>query len=215
MIRVLIVDDQPVMLRGRRVILEDIDDIEVVGDASSGPGAIDAVHALTPDVVLMDIRMPGGDGISATRAIVNSPEPIPVIAITTFDLDEYVLGAIEAGVVGFLLKSVAPDDLATAIRLAAHGDGLVTPEVTRLVLAELAARLRPQTDNPPDTGGLTPRELEIVKAVAAGSTNGEIADELGLDAGTVKNYVSNLISTLALRNRVQLATWAYRRGLSS
>lgn len=216
MIRVLIVDDQLVTRRGLKVVLEGYDDIKVVGEADSGPTAVQAAHDLTPDVVLMDIRMPDGDGISATRAISNGADPVPVIAITTFDLDEYVFGALESGAAGFLLKSVEPDALANAIRVAARGDGLVAPEVTLRVLAEFAALRRPNTTTEhPNIGGLTPRELEIVQAVARGSTNPEIALELGMESGTVKNHVSNIISSLGLRNRVQLATWAFRRGLAS
>jgi len=213
-IGVLVVDDQPGARRGLRVMLDDYPDIHVVGDADSGPSAVQATQALAPDVVLMDIRMPGGDGISATRAIVGGGQATPVIAITTFDLDEYVFSALEAGASGFLLKSVEPDDLAAAVRVAARGDALVSPAVTGRVIAEFVRRGRRPTNEPQPTV-LTAREIDIVRALGQGRSNAQIAKVLNLEAGTVKVHMSRIMAKLGLESRVQLVIWAFRHGLAS
>ncbi|MFC6357162.1 response regulator [Luethyella okanaganae] len=215
MIRVLIVDDQLVVRRGLRVLLDDFPDIQVVGEAVSGPGAIEAVAELRPDVVLMDIRMPEGDGIAATRALASGQDPVPVVVITTFDLDEYIFASLEAGAVGFLLKNAEPEDLAAAVRSAARGDGLVSPSVTRRVIAEFARRRQIAVPEGPDIRLLTPRELDIVRALGQGQTNAQIAGHLHLEPGTVKAHLSRIMAKLDLQGRVQLVIWAFRNGLSS
>ena len=215
MIRVLIVDDQLVVRRGLRVLLDDFADIEVVAEAASGPAAITLVGEVKPDVVIMDIRMPEGDGIAATRAIATSDDPVPVIVITTFDLDEYVFGALEAGAVGFLLKNTEPDDLAAAVRAAARGDGLVSPAVTRRVLAEFARRRRAPVATEAATGVLTARELDIVRALSHGNTNAQIGELLHLEPGTVKAHLSRIMGKLEVQSRVQLVIWSFRNGIAS
>ncbi|GAA3819074.1 response regulator [Cellulomonas soli] len=217
MIRVLVVDDQLVVRRGLRVILQDFPDIDVAGEAVSGPAALAAVQELRPDVVLMDVRMPDGDGIAATRALATASEPVPVIVLTTFAVDEYVFGALEAGAVGFLLKDDAePDDLAAAVRAAARGDGLVSPSVTRRVIAEFARRgsLVP-ADPGPGRGAevLTRRELDIVRALSQGHSNEQIAQHLHLEAGTVKAHLSRIMAKLEVQGRVQVVIWAFRNGV--
>jgi DNA-binding NarL/FixJ family response regulator len=213
-IRVLVVDDQLVVRRGLRVLLDDYPDISVVDEAGSGPDALVAVHRLRPDVVLMDVRMPGGDGIAATRALTAEPGAVPVIVITTFDLDEYVFGALEAGASGFLLKSAEPDDIAAAVRAAARGDALVAPSVTPRVIAEFARRRQiPAVATAPHT--LTRRELEIVRALSQGQSNEQIAERLHLEPGTVKAHLSRVMAKLDARSRVQVVVWAFRNGIAS
>jgi DNA-binding NarL/FixJ family response regulator len=213
-IRVLVVDDQLVVRRGLRVLLDDYPDITVVDEAGSGPDAVAAVHRLRPDVVLMDVRMPGGDGIAATRALTSEPEAVPVIVITTFDLDEYVFGALEAGASGFLLKSAEPDDLAAAVRAAARGDALVAPSVTPRVIAEFTRRRQiPAVTTAPHT--LTRRELDIVRALSQGQSNEQIAERLHLEPGTVKAHLSRVMAKLDARSRVQVVVWAFRNGIAS
>jgi DNA-binding NarL/FixJ family response regulator len=209
MIRVLLVDDQLVVRRGLRVLLDDAPDIEVVGEAVSGPEAVAAVGVLHPDVVLMDVRMPDGDGIAATRTLSAEPDPVPVVVVTTFDLDEYVFGALEAGAVGFLLKSAEPEDLAAAVR----GEGLVAPGVTGGVIAELSRRRRPPETTAPHT--LTRRELEIVRALSEGQSNEQIAEHLHLEPGTVKAHLSRVMAKLGVQGRVQVVVWAFRNGIAS
>jgi DNA-binding NarL/FixJ family response regulator len=213
MIRVLLVDDQLVVRRGLRVLLDDAPDIEVVGEAVSGPEAVAAVGVLHPDVVLMDVRMPDGDGIAATRTLSAEPDPVPVVVVTTFDLDEYVFGALEGGAVGFLLKSAEPEDLAAAVRAAARGDGMVAPAVTRRVIAELSRRRRPPETTAPHT--LTRRELEIVRALSEGQSNEQIAEHLHLEPGTVKAHLSRVMAKLGVQGRVQVVVWAFRNGIAS
>jgi DNA-binding NarL/FixJ family response regulator len=213
-IRVLVVDDQLVVRRGLRVLLDDYPDICVVDEAGSGPDALAVVHRLRPDVVLMDVRMPGGDGIAATRALTSEPEAVPVIVITTFDLDEYVFGALEAGASGFLLKSAEPDDIAAAVRAAARGDALVAPSVTPRVIAEFARRRQvPALATAPHT--LTRRELDIVRALSQGQSNEQIAERLHLEPGTVKAHLSRVMAKLDARSRVQVVVWAFRNGIAS
>ncbi|WP_308419461.1 response regulator transcription factor [Conyzicola nivalis] len=208
-------DDQLVVRRGLRVLLDDFPDIEVVAEAASGPEAVARVTEVTPDVVIMDIRMPDGDGIAATRAIATSDDPVPVIVITTFDVDEYVFGAIEAGAVGFLLKNTEPDDLADAVRAAARGDGLVSPAVTRRVLAEFAQRRRSPVASDAVTAVLTARELDIVRALSQGLSNAQIGGLLHLEPGTVKTHLSRIMGKLDMQSRVQLVIWSFRNGIAS
>ena len=214
-IRVLLVDDQQLVRTGFRMILKDEDDIEVVGEAADGRAAIDAVRRLRPDVVVMDIRMPVMDGVEGTRRLVADPAVnARVLVLTTFDADEYVLEALRAGASGFLLKDVAPDAFAAAIRTIASGDALIAPSVTRRLLD----RFRDRLPGPPDARHerlreLTERELEILKLVARGLSNREIADALVLAEPTVKTHVSHALLKLDLRDRAQAVVLAYEVGL--
>ncbi len=215
MISVLLVDDQSVVRAGLQVILESASDIEVIGEASSGPSAVALAQRLAPDVVCMDIRMPGGDGIAATRAIVdadlaNAPA---VLVVTTFDLDEYVFGALEAGASGFVLKDADPDDLIDAVRALADGRGLVDSAVTRRVIAEFGRRIsQPPHDNAVDV--LTPREADIVRVLAQGRSNAEIAAELFVEPSTVKSHLTRAMAKIGTRDRLQTVVWAYQHGLA-
>lgn len=217
MIRVLLADDQSVVRAGFRVFLELAGDIEVVGEAVDGPGAVRLARALAPDVVCMDVRMPGGNGLAATREIVAGPDPVPaILVVTTFDLDEYVFGALEAGAGGFVLKDTEPDDLVHAVRRLAAGHGLVDHAVTRRVIAEFARRT-PAPDDPPqdpDTP-LTPRETEIVRQLARGLSNAEIAAELVVETSTVKSHLGRAMAKIGTRDRVQTVVWAYRSGVAA
>lgn len=216
MIRVLIADDQLVVRSGFRLFLRDEDDISVVGEATSGVEAVRKARELNADVVLMDIRMPGGDGITATRELAGPDvhDPIAVVIVTTFDLDEYVFGALESGAAGFLLKDADPEALAWAIRAAARGDGMVSPSVTRRVIAEFARRQRPKSqEDLPSPDLLTCREVEIVQALARGMSNQEIADELCLEVGTVKTHLNRITTKLGLRDRLQTVVWAFQQDL--
>ncbi len=221
-IRVLIVDDQALLRTGFRMILDEEDDLEVVGEAENGERAIDAVARLEPDVVLMDIRMPGLDGLAATRRLVGNGdgvgdravEPPRVIILTTFDLDEYVYEALRSGASGFLLKDSPPDQLVAAIRVVAGGDALIAPSVTRRLIAEFAAR--PSRPAPPTAAiaDLTPRELEVLRLIARGKSNAEIADELVVSGTTVKSHVARILMKLGVRDRVQAVVLAYESGLA-
>ena len=217
MIRVVLADDQSVVRAGFRVFLELAGDIEVVGEAVDGPGAVRLARELAPDVVCMDVRMPGGNGLAATREIVAGPDPAPaILVVTTFDLDEYVFGALEAGAGGFVLKDTEPDDLVHAVRRLAAGHGLVDHAVTRRVIAEFARRT-PAPDDPatdPDTP-LTPRETEIVRLLARGLSNAEIAAELVVETSTVKSHLGRAMAKIGARDRVQTVVWAYRSGVAA
>lgn len=213
-IRVLLVDDQPMVRTGFRYILDSEDDIEVVGEAADGEVAIAQVHALRPDVVLMDIRMPRMDGVAATAALTaESPATPKVIILTTYDLDEYVVEALRAGASGFLLKDASADDLLSAIRVVHRGDAVVAPGVTRRLLDRFA---RLPVGAPTETAqvdGLTERELEVLLLMARGLSNAEIAAELVVSETTVKTHVSNVLAKLQLRDRVQAVVFAYQSGL--
>jgi DNA-binding NarL/FixJ family response regulator len=215
-IRVLLVDDQPLLRTGFKMILEAEPDIAVVGEAGDGLQAIDAVRSLQPDVVLMDIRMPRMDGVEATRLIVGPDRDSRsrVLVLTTFDLDEYVVEALRAGASGFLLKDVPADDLIAAIRVVAGGDAIVAPSITRRLLDRFAARL-PSADQatPAALDNLTERELEVLRLVARGLSNAEVAKELYVSETTVKTHVGHVLTKLGLRDRVQAAVFAYESGL--
>ncbi|WP_030156843.1 response regulator transcription factor [Glycomyces sp. NRRL B-16210] len=212
MIKVLLVDDQAVVRAGYRVLLEDAGDIEVVGEASDGPAAVKAAERLAPDVVCMDVRMPGGDGLAATRAITAEDEAPAILVVTTFDLDEYVFGALEAGASGFILKDCEPEDLIDAIRKLAAGEGLVDQAVTRRVITEFAKR-RKRAQDPEAAAVLTAREGEIVLLLARGMSNAEIAQELFVETSTVKSHLGRAMAKIGARDRVQTVVWAYRNGL--
>jgi DNA-binding NarL/FixJ family response regulator len=218
MIRVLLVDDQSLVRAGFRMILEDEPDIEVVGDAANGAAAIEAVARLRPDVIVMDIRMPVLDGVEATRRIVHDAAGVGgaprVLVLTTFDADEYVVEALRAGASGFLLKDVTPTDFAAAIRIVAAGEALLAPAVTRRLLDRFAERL-PPTDETRDAAlrDLTERELEVLRLMARGLANREIAERLVLAEPTVKTHVSHVLDKLDLRDRAQAVVLAYEAGL--
>ena len=218
-IRVLLADDQPLLRTGFRLILESEPDVTVVGEASDGAVAREQARALMPDVVLMDIRMPGVDGIEATRHIVRDASAgvhVPrVLVLTTFDLDEYIVEALRAGASGFLLKDVPPDELMRAIKVVAAGDAIVAPSVTRRLLEKFAARLPSEHDSPTPArlGRLTERELEVLRLIARGPSNAEIAAELVVSETTVKTHVGNVLTKLSLRDRVQAVVLAYETGL--
>ncbi|MCC3765595.1 response regulator transcription factor [Glycomyces sp. TRM65418] len=215
MIRVLLVDDQAVVRAGYRVLLEEAADIEVVGEASNGPSAVTASARLEPDVICMDVRMPGGDGIAATRQIAadRRGERPAILVVTTFDLDEYVFGALEAGANGFILKDCEPEDLIHAVRKLAVGEGLVDQSVTRRVITEFARRRKPPQPDPAAAEALTARETEIVLLLARGMSNAEIARELFVEPSTVKSHLGRAMAKVGARDRVQTVVWAYRNGL--
>lgn len=216
MIRVVLVDDQAVVRAGFRVMLGDAADIEVVGEASSGPTAVEVVARERPDVLLMDIRMPGGDGLAATRAIVaGTAEPrAAVLIVTTFDLDEYVFGALEAGASGFILKDAEPEELIDAVRKLAGGLGLVDHSVTRRVIEEFARRTAPPALDAAIVEALTAREQDIVRLLARGLSNAEIAAELFVETSTVKSHLGRAMTKIGVRDRVQAVIWAYQHGFA-
>lgn len=214
MIKVLLVDDQAVVRAGFRVLLEDAGDIEVVGEASNGPAAVREAALLRPDVVCMDVRMPGGDGLAATRRITERAEAPAVLVVTTFDLDDYVFGALEAGASGFILKDCEPAELIEAIRRLAGGEGLVDQAVTRRVIAEFARRRRRPEPGPEAAGVLTARETEIVLLLAKGMSNDEIARELFVETSTVKSHLRRAMAKIGARDRVQTVVWAFENGLA-
>jgi DNA-binding NarL/FixJ family response regulator len=214
---ILLVDDQELLRVGFRMVLDAQPDLDVVGEACDGRGAIESVQQLRPDVVLMDVRMPGVDGLEATRTIVSSGSASRIIILTTFDLDEYAHAALRAGASGFLLKDAPPADLLSAIRAVASGDAVVAPSTTRRLLATLAHQLPGPPGDPapgePLLDTLTPREREVLLAVARGLSNAEIAEELVLAEATVKTHVGHILAKLELRDRVQIVVLAYDRGL--
>lgn len=212
-IRVLVADDQDLVRTGLGMILDAQSDIDVVGQAADGREAVALARRLRPDVCLFDIRMPGTDGIEATRQLAGPDvaDPLAIVVITTFDVDEYVLGALRAGARGFLLKDAGPDLLVQAIHAAANGDALIAPRVTARLLATFAGR---PVGTPPaqPLERLTDREEEVLVTVARGRTNAEIAQELYISLSTVKTHLARLMTKLGARNRVEIAMWAYETG---
>ena len=211
-IRVLICDDQSLVRAGFRLVLSGHDDIEVVGEASNGHEAIHSTGRLEPDVVLMDIRMPELDGIQATREITRR-HPARVLVLTTYDLDEYVYDALQAGASGFLLKDAPPAQLTDGIRSVAAGEALLAPTVTRRLIQEFSRLGAARRARPPALDELTPRELDVLKLLARGLSNAEIAGELVLSDTTVKTHVTHVLGKLGLRDRVQAVVLAYESGL--
>jgi len=214
-IRVLLADDQALVRRGLRTVLEAEADIDVVGEAADGVEAVALAHRRAADVVLMDIRMPRMDGVAATRLLAHpaAGEPIDVLVVTTFDHDEVVFSALRAGAAGFLLKSAEPEALVDAVRTIGRGQGLISPEVTRRLIAEFAT-------SAPSAGGdarydaLTPREREVLLLMARGLSNAGIAQDLVLESSTVKKHVANVLAKLGLGSRAQAVVYAYEHGLA-
>jgi len=211
-IRVLIADDQSLVRAGFRLVLENHPDIEVVGEASNGHEALYGVGRMKPDVVLMDIRMPELDGIAAIRRI-TAQHAARVLVLTTYDLDEYVYAALKAGASGFLLKDTPPEQVADGIRAVASGEALIAPTVTCRLIEQFARMGSARRSPPAELGELTPRELEVLRLIARGLTNAEIAETLLLGAATVKTHVTHVLSKLGLRDRVQAVVLAYESGL--
>jgi DNA-binding NarL/FixJ family response regulator len=214
-IRVLLVDDHALARTGFRMVLDVEPDIEVVGEAANGRQAIHSARRLQPDVVLMDVRMPELDGIAATREIVTAADGPRVLVLTTFDLDEYVYDSLAAGASGFLLKDVGPEQLVHGIRVVAAGDALLAPSVTRRLLDEMVRAGRRPAATPDALEDLTPRELEVLRLVAQGLSNAEIAELLVVEETTVKTHVSRLLAKLGLRDRTQAVVLAYESGLAA
>jgi DNA-binding NarL/FixJ family response regulator len=222
-ISVLLADDQPLLRRGFRMILEAEPGLTVAGEAGDGAEAVELACRVRPDVVLMDIRMPGTDGIEATRRITAAEPGIRVLVLTTFDLDEYAFGALRAGASGFLLKDVRPHELVAAVRTVASGDAVVSPRVTRRLLEEYAQQLPvgPESGGSdadpasrfPQLSSLTEREREVLAVVAQGLSNTEIAASLFVSETTVKSHVGRILAKLGLRDRVQIVVLAYESGL--
>jgi DNA-binding NarL/FixJ family response regulator len=212
-IGVLIVDDQALVRAGFRMVLEAEDDLEVVGEAANGHEALEAAARAQPDVVLMDVRMPGLDGIEATRRLVAAGSSAKVVMVTTFDLDEYVYSALRAGASGFVLKDIPPEQLVSGIRAVAGGDALLSASVTRTLIEEFVRRPDPPNATPSALAELTPRELEVLGLIARGLSNAEIAGELVVSEPTVKTHVAHVLAKLRLRDRVQAVVLAYESGL--
>lgn len=216
MIRILLVDDQALVRAGFRMILDAEPEMEVVGEASDGREAVDQVRALRPDVVLMDIRMPELDGLEAARRILSGAEDDApkILMLTTFDLDEYVYEALRAGASGFLLKDTPPEQLVSAIHVIAEGEALLSPSITRRVISEFVKGTGPKPQAQfPRLQELTARELEVMKAIARGLSNAEIAKELFVSETTVKTHVARILMKLGLRDRVQAVVLAYEAGV--
>ena len=213
-IRVLLCDDQALVRSGFRMILDARDDLEVVGEAEDGREVIELAKGLDPDVILMDVRMPNVDGVEATRRLVDAGSRARIVILTTFDLDEYVYNALRAGASGFLLKDVQPAQLVDAIRVVAAGEALLAPSVTRRLLDRFADALPgDEAKPPPALESLTERELEVLKLLASGLSNAELAERLFLSETTVKSHISSVLRKLDLRDRVQAVVLAYEAGL--
>ncbi|MFE0033296.1 response regulator [[Kitasatospora] papulosa] len=215
-IRVLICDDQVLIRTGLATIIDAQPDLEVAGECGDGRTGVELAGKVRPDVVVMDIRMPVLDGIAATRLLAGAgvAHPVKVLVVTTFNLDEYVYEALRAGASGFLLKDAPPDRLLHGIRTVAAGAALLDPDVTRQLVGRYAARIRPTGGTDPDIP-LTPRELEVLRLIAEGLSNSEIAASLVISRETVKTFVSRILTKLGLRDRVQAVVYAYRQGLVS
>ncbi len=213
-VRVLLVDDDDLMRAGLKAVLSSDDAIEVVGEASDGRAALEQLPALSPDVVLMDVRMPDLDGISATREVLASSPDVKVMILTTFEQDDYIFGALNAGASGFLLKRTSPEELIAGIHTVAVGDSLLSPSVTRRVIDRMAQQPAAETPYDERVDDLTPREREVLAQVARGLSNTEIADALFIEESTVKTHVKRILMKLHLRDRVQAVIFAYESGLT-
>jgi DNA-binding NarL/FixJ family response regulator len=213
MIRVLLADDQALVRGGFRLILEAQEDIEVVGEAADGHQALTCARELEPDVVLMDIRMPKLDGLQATRRLVGDDGSTRVLILTTFDLDQYVYEAMKAGASGFLVKDVRPEQLADAVRVVATGEALLAPTITRRLIEQFVRRPPPTSGPPRELSELSDRELDVLKLIARGLSNAEIAQSLFVTDATIKTHVTHILSKLTLRDRVQAVVLAYESGL--
>jgi len=213
-VRVLVVDDDDLMRAGLRAVLSSDETIEVVGEATTGRHAIERVRALRPQVVLMDVRMPDLDGIAATREVLASTPEVKVVILTTFEQDDYVFGAINAGASGFLLKRTRPDELITAVHTVAAGDSLLSPSVTRTVLDRVAKQRVSPSDTDRRLQELTPREREVLELITRGSSNSEIAEALVIEESTVKTHVKRVLMKLGLRDRIHAVIFGYESGLA-
>ena len=213
MIRVLVVDDQALVRGGFRMILDAQKDVEVIGEAADGVEALEKVTELEPDVVLMDIRMPRLDGLEATRLLVERGRAPRILMLTTFDADEYVYESLRAGASGFMLKDVRPEQLAEAVRVVARGEALLAPAITRRLIEQFVRRPLPGGETPMELSELTERELDVLRLVATGGSNAEIASSLFLSKATVKTHLTHILTKLNLRDRVQAVVVAYESGL--
>jgi DNA-binding NarL/FixJ family response regulator len=213
-VRVLIVDDDDLMRAGLRGVLSRDEAIEVVGEAGDGRDAVHRARLLKPDVVLMDVRMPDLDGISATRELLAAFPEVRVVILTTFEQDDYIFGALSAGASGFLLKRTAPEELVAAIHTIAAGDSLLSPSVTNRVIERMASQPAPDSARDARLDELTPREREVLELVAGGLSNGEIAATLVIEESTVKTHVKRILLKLGVRDRVQAVIFAYQSGLT-
>jgi DNA-binding NarL/FixJ family response regulator len=211
-IRVVLADDQPLVRAGLRVLIADTADLDVVGEAGTGAQAVQLARDIHPDVVVMDIRMPGMDGIEATRVVTAESSAVRVVVLTTFDDDDYVYAALRAGASGFLVKDMALDDILAAIRVVAAGDALLAPGVTRRLIAQFARQAGPAPQRR-EIDGITGREREVLTLVGCGLSNGEIAAQLFISTATAKAHVARLLAKLGARDRVQLVIAAYETGL--
>jgi DNA-binding NarL/FixJ family response regulator len=213
-VHVLLVDDDDLMRAGLRAVLSSDEGVTVVGEASDGRAGVELVRRLTPDVVLMDVRMPDLDGISATRDILAVSPEVKVVILTTFEQDDYIFGALRAGASGFLLKRTKPEELIAAIHTIAAGDSLLSPSVTRRVIERMAEQPVPKRSSGERLNELTPRELEVLELIARGLSNGEIATAFVIEQSTVKTHVKRILMKLRLRDRVQAVIFAYEHGLA-
>ncbi len=213
-VRVLVVDDDDLMRAGLRAMLSSDGAIEVAGEASTGRAAVAAARELLPDLVLMDVRMPDGDGIAATREVLAAAPQVRVVILTTFEDDDYIFGALAAGASGFLLKRTRPEELLAAIHTVAAGDSLLSPSVTRTVIERMATSPPPVVAGGRLLDGLTPREREVLELVARGLSNGEIAAALVIEESTVKTHVKRILAKLRLRDRIQAVIFAYETGVT-
>jgi RNA polymerase sigma factor (sigma-70 family) len=214
LVRVLLVDDDDLMRAGLRAVLSSDDTLTVVGEGADGRGSVDLVRASEPDVVLMDVRMPDLDGISATREILAVSPEVKVVILTTFEQDDYIFGALRAGASGFLLKRTKPEELIAAIHTIADGDSLLSPSVTRRVIEQMAEQPVPERAADQRLDELTPREREVLELIARGLSNSEIASALVVEQSTVKTHVKRILMKLRLRDRVQAVIFAYEHGIA-
>jgi DNA-binding NarL/FixJ family response regulator len=213
-VRVLLVDDDDLMRAGLKAVLSSDETVEVVGEAGNGRAAVEQVRALRPDLVLMDVRMPDLDGIAATREVLAASPDVKVVILTTFEQDDYIFGALNAGASGFLLKRTGPEELLAAIQTVAAGDSLLSPSVTRTVIDRMAHQPTPEIGTAHLLEELTPREREVLSLLARGLSNSEIASELVIEESTAKTHVRRILMKLRLRDRVQAVIFAYESGLT-